>query len=112
MKPIERALANAPPNADSSRLEDAMCMADLVQLASRGTPGPNSCLARSLTLVAMMRRRQLAGRLCIGVRLERGRLEAHAWVEYCGVPINDRADIAGHYTALTDPLSFHGFSPQ
>jgi hypothetical protein len=39
------------------------------------------CLARSLAAHAMLRRRGIASRLCLGVAREGGELTAHAWVE-------------------------------
>lgn len=39
------------------------------------------CLPRALAAHAMLRRRGIASRLCIGVAREQGGLAAHAWVE-------------------------------
>jgi Transglutaminase-like superfamily len=39
------------------------------------------CLPRALAAQAMLRRRGIAGRLCLGVRRAAGELDAHAWVE-------------------------------
>ena len=39
------------------------------------------CLPRALATHAMLRRRCIASRLCLGVARERGNLAAHAWVE-------------------------------
>ena len=39
------------------------------------------CLPRALAAHAMLRRRGIASRLCLGVARERGALCAHAWVE-------------------------------
>ena len=39
------------------------------------------CLPRALATHAMLRRRGIASRLCLGVVRERGNLAAHAWVE-------------------------------
>jgi Transglutaminase-like superfamily len=39
------------------------------------------CLPRALAAHAMLRRRGIASRLCLGVARERGALGAHAWVE-------------------------------
>jgi hypothetical protein len=42
------------------------------------------CLPRALAAQAMLRRRGIAGRLCLGVRRAAGELDAHAWVEIGG----------------------------
>jgi Transglutaminase-like superfamily len=56
----------------------------VVNVVSRYMPGVK-CLARALTTEVLMRRHQLSSQLCIGVaKTERGKLEAHAWVEYQG----------------------------
>jgi hypothetical protein len=39
------------------------------------------CLPRALAAHAMLRRRGIASRLCLGVARERGTLSAHAWVD-------------------------------
>ena len=39
------------------------------------------CLPRALALHAMMRRRGIASRLCLGVAHDKEKLVAHAWVE-------------------------------
>jgi Transglutaminase-like superfamily len=39
------------------------------------------CLPRALAAHAMLRRRGIASRLCLGVAREGGELAAHAWVE-------------------------------
>ena len=39
------------------------------------------CLARALAAHAMLRRRGIASRLCLGVAREGGEILAHAWVE-------------------------------
>lgn len=52
-----------------------------------------TCLHRSLTLWWLLRQQGIASELRIGVRMEQGRFEAHAWVERQGAALNDRADI-------------------
>ena len=39
------------------------------------------CLPRALAAHAMLRRRGIASRLCLGVKRSSGALDAHAWVE-------------------------------
>src|SRR5258708_39371971 len=39
------------------------------------------CLPRALAAHAMLRRRGIVSRLCLGVARDRGTLSAHAWVE-------------------------------
>jgi hypothetical protein len=53
-----------------------------VQTASRGTPGVKSCLTQALVAQMLLSRRGHPALLHIGVaKGERGRFQAHAWVE-------------------------------
>jgi hypothetical protein len=82
----------------------------LVNSAAHYAPGPVTCLTRSLLLRWLLRRRGIVSELRIGVQLAQGRLDAHAWVEYEGVPLNDAPDVAERFAAFTDPLSPGAFS--
>lgn len=57
------------------------------------------CLPRALAAHAMLRRRGIASRLCVGVKRSRGALDAHAWVELGGDKIVGGAE-AGDFTCL------------
>ena len=82
----------------------------LVNSAAHYAPGPVTCLTRSLLLRWLLRRRGIESGLRIGVQLVQGQLDAHAWVEYQGVPINDAADVAQRFAAFDDTLSPEAFS--
>lgn len=49
--------------------------------AYRLLPVTTTCLRESLVLYALLRRRGAAPRLCLGVKKDAGRLDAHAWIE-------------------------------
>jgi transglutaminase superfamily protein len=51
------------------------------------------CLPESLTLWWLLRRRGIESRLRFGARKQGALLEAHAWVEIKGIPLNDSADV-------------------
>jgi len=62
------------------------------------------CLARSLTLWWLARRHGHDLELIMGVTPPAaGVLQAHAWVEYGGTPLNDTADVRERYSALPSP---------
>jgi hypothetical protein len=89
---------------------DIQALGEAVNAAARHTPFPATCLTRSLLLAWLLRRRGVACDLRIGVRLIGGALDAHAWVECQGVPVNDRADIATQFASFGDlvpPESFN-----
>ena len=77
----------------------------LVNVAGRYAPVPSNCLTRSLLLDWLLRRRGVPCELRIGVRLHCGELQAHAWVEHQGKPVNDAADIALRFAPFAEPLS-------
>ncbi len=90
--------------------EELARIGTLVNIAGNHAPGPSTCLTRSLLLGWLLRRRGACGELRIGVRLNRGDFEAHAWVEYEGRPINDADDIALRFAPFTEPLSYKLFA--
>lgn len=57
-------------------------------------------LHRSLTLWWLLGRQGIASELRIGVRKEQGRFEAHSWVEYEGVTLNDELDVGSRFAAF------------
>ncbi len=59
------------------------------------------CLQRSLALRAWLRRQGIDVTLTIGVRKSNGSLEAHAWLEYAGIVINDSQNVREEYSTLT-----------
>lgn len=64
-----------------------------------------SCLPRSLTLWWILRQRGMDSEIRIGVRCQGELLEAHAWVEYQKVPLNDTPDVHRRYAAF-DPIAW------
>lgn len=91
---------------------EVLALAEAVNIAARHTPFHATCLTRSLLLCWLLRRRGIASELRIGVNLSAGTLQAHAWVECAGHPVNDRADIADEFKpfAFPPPLTAFGTS--
>jgi len=77
-------------------------LAQLVDIASRRGPYNATCLRQSLVLWWLLRRRGLAAELRIGVAKEGEQVRAHAWVEFAGRVINDRATVADDYAVYED----------
>jgi hypothetical protein len=86
-------------------LDDLMRLGALVNSAARRVLGRANCLTRSLYLWWLLRRRGVYCQLRIGVRMTEGGLEAHAWVEHAGIPVNDRHDVGRAFDAFTDAVS-------
>jgi hypothetical protein len=83
---------------------------EVINAAARYAPGSVTCLTRSLLLRWLLRRRGIASELRIGVQLVQGQLDAHAWVEFEGVPINDAPDVAQRFATFNESLSPGAFS--
>lgn len=75
-------------------------LAEAVNIAARHTPFPATCLTRSLLLDWLLQRRGVTSDLRIGVRLTEGALDAHAWVEYKGIPVNDLPYVASQFASF------------
>ena len=78
----------------------------LVNIAGRYAPGPSTCLTRSLLLRWLLRGRGICSELRIGVRLQQGEFQAHAWVEHQGRPINEAEDIGLRFSPIDTPRSY------
>ena len=87
-------------------------LGEAVNIAARHTPFPVTCLTRSLLLGWLLRRRGVASDLRIGVRLTEGKLNAHAWVERNGMPVNDRPEAVSRFTSFGDLVPLSAFDPQ
>jgi len=85
-------------------------VAALVVAASNRFPLHASCLARSLVLDRLLRARGFAPELRIGVRVERGGLDAHAWIECDGQPLDDAPDVASRYATFDGPVPLEAFA--
>ena len=104
---LERARKPACPAITLPKIQ---ALGELVNIAARHTLGSRTCLTRSLLLGWLLRRRGVQSQLRIGVRFTQGVLDAHAWVECEGVPVNDRPDVSTQFASFGDlvPLSaFH-----
>jgi hypothetical protein len=60
-----------------------------------------NCLARSLVLWWLLKRRGIDSQIRLGVRKENAILLAHAWIELDQVVLNDRPDVDTFYEPLT-----------
>jgi len=86
----------------------ARAVARMVRAAAAHGPFRANCLQQSLTLWWLLRRRGLESELRIGTRKEDGRFDAHAWVEFQGLTLNESRDIHARYTAFEQPVNPSG----
>ena len=105
VRTMSRFAARAPdPRGDGDRTDVPDQVAEIasaVTLVARLAPFRSRCLARSITIWWLCRRRGHDVDVLIGVAApENGRLPAHAWAEYRGTPLNDTADVRRRYVVL------------
>ena len=101
---------NPQPVAATHPADELQHLGALINSAAHHALGPSNCLTRSLYLWWLLQHKGVRGQLRIGVRLTGDVLEAHAWVEHAGLPINDRHDVSATYSAFTAPVSPNLFS--
>jgi hypothetical protein len=87
----------------NSSAENARAIAAAVNAAARHTLPRVTCLPRTLFLWWYLRALGIASEMRIGVRVLEGRMDAHAWLEIGGRPVNDHLLIASDYAALNQP---------
>ena len=96
------------PTAQAAE-DHARSSARVVAIAAGRGPVRATCLRRSLLLWWLLKRDGIETVVRIGVNRESGTLNAHAWVEYLGRPLNDDADIALRFPAFNQDF---GASPE
>lgn len=96
-------LAGHPPAASPAPADatlDIYEISHLLNLAARHHLYPMTCLRRALALQGLLARRGVPTRLRFGVqRLPEG-INAHAWLEYNGRPINAPQTVESDYAVL------------
>jgi hypothetical protein len=86
-----------PPTDADARIDSTVRMVDL---AAARLPLRSACLSQSLALSALLRAQGIPAEVRLGVRPGDQPLDAHAWVEYRGRPLNETAEIVGSYTVF------------
>lgn len=72
--------------------------ARIVDAAARRGIFKANCLQRSMTLWLLLKRRGIDSQLKIGVRLTENQLQAHAWIEYLNLVLNDGSQVSEVYS--------------
>jgi hypothetical protein len=88
--------------------DEAHAAARMVDIAARRSISHARCLQKSLVLWWLLRRRGTMCEVWFGVRKDESGLEAHAWVEWNGVVLNDRCDVYERFAAFRSSLSSVG----
>ena len=99
-KRLQSYLTRLAPAKKNSKVmaQNARVTSVMVQAAARHGVYRATCLPQSLTLWWLLSRQGIKSDLRFGARKEAGRIEAHAWVELKGVPLNDTLDVDQRFT--------------
>jgi hypothetical protein len=103
---LQRFLSNGNHEADAVPVHRIAAMtARMVNAADRHGLVHNSCLAKSLALWWLLGRQGIFSHLRIGIRKEKEKFEAHAWVERDGIALNEPDEHHLHYAAFDAAFS-------
>jgi hypothetical protein len=94
-----------PPASDPLALDDVARLARLVRAAARHGMLNRNCLTESLAMWWLLRRRGLDSDIRIGVRKEGGGLDAHAWVEWAGMSLDEHRELSRSFRPLVRPTA-------
>ena len=87
-----------PVGKDDRKLRDQIRKTTrLVAAAGRRGPYRAKCLPESLTLWWLLRQQGVESQIRFGARKNGRRMEAHAWVEFEGMPLNDSTDVGERF---------------
>jgi hypothetical protein len=99
---LRRRTAPAP---ESDAFARARHVARLVSIAARRGPIEATCLRRALLLSWLLRREGIDSVMKVGVRRGESGLEAHAWIEHRGRPIDDDPSVTARYAPFDGELA-------
>ena len=86
---LERSSAVVNATANPSQLAEARNITRLLSAAASHIFVRTNCLEQAMALSCVLRRRGIPAQLRFGARKDSSRLEAHAWVEHLGIPLNE-----------------------
>jgi hypothetical protein len=98
-------LSRQPQRSDERASEAVQLTCCMVSAAAHHGAIQPTCLGESLALWFLLKEQGIDSALRIGVRKEARKFEAHAWVEYAGVALNQREERHHHYSAFEAPLA-------
>ena len=103
---LERFRSNGSVGPDSPEISKrAALTAHMVSVADQCGLLRFSCLAKSLTLWWLLERQGIAADLRIGIKKEKEKFAAHAWVERNGTALNEPEEHHRHYAAFDAAFS-------
>lgn len=96
----------SPPQIQADRRTEIRGkLVSAMNAVERNGPWRPNCLERSLALWWLLQLKGVDGELLVGGRMNLGRFEAHAWVEWEGQVLNDSTDVHKHYSRFDAPIA-------
>jgi hypothetical protein len=86
---LERSSAAVNATRNFSQLDEARNVTRLLSAAASHIFVRTNCLEQAMALCYVLRRHGVPAELRFGARKDSPRLEAHAWVEHLGIPLNE-----------------------
>ena len=115
LRRLQRLLMNGMPsemgsgrkkfNGKDEVLAECQNITGMVNKAAWHNPIFSTCLHRSLVLWLLLGREGIAGDLRLGAQKTDGQFDAHAWVEYQGIVLNDTQDVQQRYAVFGAPVT-------
>ena len=105
---LSRAGDASDESPTETQIQNARLTARTVRVAAWHGAYKAKCLPQSLTLWWLLRRQGIGSDIRFGARKEAGQLEAHAWVELEGIPLNDASDVDQRFK----PFERHAISAE
>jgi hypothetical protein len=101
-KHIASAASSRYGPSDPAKAPLAALTARMVSSAAYRSLGTATCLEKSLVLWWLLGRQGISSSVRIGTRKTGQKFEAHAWVEYDGVALNEPEEAHKHYAAFDE----------
>lgn len=94
---------DAPPAADIALIVEHTRLR--MRLVKIRLPWCGNCLSRSLAIWFLLRRQRIDSALRIGAMMKDSGLEAHAWVEFDGKPVNAGPKMLQRYITFDEDFA-------
>jgi hypothetical protein len=109
---VMEALTSLKPNhrtlSEIETLPRAREITRIVSIAAGHGMYRATCLRKSLLVWWFLRGEGIQSQVCFGVRMNERTLQAHAWVEWDGIVLNDSVNVRQQYQALHEALPSTG----
>ena len=100
---LERRSIAVNAAADSPQLVEARNITRLLSAAANHLFVRTNCLEQATALCYVLHRRGIPAALRVGARKDSAGLEAHAWVEHLGIPLNEDRGEHLHFLPFENP---------